>query len=243
MDIDSEDSSLTDISSIFASSSQATTIAQHSDDDGASELTDYPMSGDDAADKERQRASHENKDDDSDRSFMPIELSADEDDDDTEDAVDDDESDESLIIDYPQYLQQRQSSFDTDVFKYKSNHHLKLQAAGVEFLSSTQQGRDALQEYRIEGEKVRGRTREVPQRYTSPDVVQLRIDNHQGSLYPIVALDDELMLKIDMTVMFPRRTDHQELTAAEIHRSGINDAIYNFFNEVQCESCPSESIL
>jgi hypothetical protein len=231
MEPDSEDSFLTDFSSIFTSS-QATGAAQS--DDGASELTDYCLSGDDAPDKQRQRASYE-ADDDLYRSPPSTVISSESEDeggDADADEVDCDESDEGMNDDYPQYLPQRQSSFDTDLFKYNSIHHLKLQPAGVEFLSSTEEGRAALQEYRLEGERVRGRTRGVPQRYKSPDVIQLLVDNPQGSLYPIVAKDNELLLKIDMTILFPRRSDHREFTAAEIHRSGMNDVIYDFFYEV-----------
>jgi hypothetical protein len=158
-----------------------------------------------------------------------------EDDNEDEEYVDEGNSEE-IIPDYPHVRQQRQSSRKNQVFYFKSTHQMTLTDDGIKQLQSTDAGRAALQDQQTEGANVQLRRRDVPLQYRSPDVIQPLLDNSETRFYPIIAKDDEVYLKIDATIMFPGRRDHQEPSSAEIRRSGLNTAIEGFFLQVHTAS-------
>lgn len=157
-----------------------------------------------------------------------------------DDANDDlDESTEDLTNrDHAQSLSQRRSKWEKNVFIIRSNHQIILTDEGIRVLQSSNEGKLALSKLRAEqrnSSTTRTRKRAQPERCKSFDIVQLLINSPaRHPLHPIVVHNDEIRLKINMTVTFPGgRRKIRTIGPKEFHESDQKNVIVRFFHEVK----------
>lgn len=134
---------------------------------------------------------------------------------------------------FMQVLQNREGKYSNHSMMYKSFHGYTVTGEGDNVLSKSEKGRAALEACSVERKSLQRDARTVGQRYKSVDLIEPLLASSPSSiLYPIVAKDNEVLLRFRFIVKFPKRKDNQTPSATVVHGSGFPAAIRTFFDQV-----------